>query len=228
SEIVTVGCDIADSERAIACADAFGLSASVGIHPHEAKDAPRDIANAFAPLLSHARVVAIGETGLDYYYDHSPHDTQQHCMRAQIQLARDHRLPLIFHHRDAFTDFVGILEQEWQAGMQGVVHCFTGDRQQAQRYVGDFGLKLGIGGIITFRNAHPIRDALAAVGIEACVLETDCPYLAPAPHRGKRNEPAFINDTARAVAEIVEKSVEEIVNVTDRNARELFRIGSSV
>ncbi|MBV9972949.1 MAG: TatD family hydrolase, partial [Candidatus Eremiobacteraeota bacterium] len=153
---------------------------------------------------------------------------QQHCMRAQIQLARDHRLPLIFHHRDAFTDFVGILEQEWQAGMQGVVHCFTGDRQQAQRYVGDFGLKLGIGGIITFRNAHPIRDALAAVGIEACVLETDCPYLAPAPHRGKRNEPAFINDTARAVAEIVEKSVEEIVNVTDRNARELFRIGSSV
>ncbi len=222
AEIVTVGCDLEDSQRAIACAEEFGLWATAGIHPHEAKDAPRDIEAAFAPLLEHPRVIAIGETGLDYYYDHSARDIQQGCLRNQLRIARDCRMPVIFHHRDAFDDFVRILEEEWRDQMCGVVHCFTGDTQQARGYVDRFSLKIGVGGIITFRNAQPIRDAIAAVGLSACVLETDCPYLAPVPHRGKRNEPAFVSDTARALAEIVGKPLPEVLEMTDQNARTLF------
>ena len=227
SEIVTVGCDLADSERAIARADEFGLWATVGIHPHEAKDAPADIESAFAPLFANACVVAIGETGLDYYYQHSPRDAQQRCLRDQIRYARMHEVPVIFHHRDAFDDFVQILEQEWQPGMRGVVHCFTGDKTQARAYVDRFGLKLGVGGIITFRNAQTIRDAVCDAGLQACVLETDCPYLAPVPHRGKRNEPAFICETAGTLAEIARKPLDEVLAVTDENARSIFAFAQS-
>ena len=226
SEIITVGCDLADSHSAIRCAAEFGLYATVGIHPHEAKDAPSDIEADFAPLISNSRVVAVGETGLDYYYDHSPRDVQQRCLREQLRIARERNMPVIFHHRDAFADFVRILEGEWQSGMRGVVHCFTGDTQQAQTYVERFGLKLGVGGVVTFRNAQPIRDAIAAVGLQACILETDCPYLAPMPHRGKRNEPVFINDTARVLGQIVRKPLTDVSTVTDANAHELFGLGS--
>ncbi|MBV9148695.1 MAG: TatD family hydrolase [Candidatus Eremiobacteraeota bacterium] len=227
SEIVTVGCDLADSERAIASADEFGLWATVGIHPHEAKDAPANIESAFVPLVAEPRVVAVGETGLDYYYQHSPRDVQQRCLREQIRFAHAHEMPVIFHHRDAFDDFVQILEQEWQAGMRGVVHCFTGDEAQARVYVDNFGLKLGVGGIITFPSAEAIRDAVCAVGLQACVLETDCPYLAPVPYRGKRNEPAFITATASALAQIVQKPLDEVLAITDENARELFAFEAS-
>jgi len=222
SEIVTVGCDIADSLRAVACAREFGLYATVGIHPHEAKDAPADIEAAFAPLLDDARVVAIGETGLDYYYDHSPRDAQERCLRQQLQLARKRNMPVVFHHRDAFADFVRILEEEWRSGMRGVVHCFTGTIEQAGTYVDRFGLKLGAGGVITFRTAQAIRDGIAAVGAQNCVLETDCPYLAPVPRRGERNEPAFVIETARVLAQIVRQSLDAVLEITDDNARQLF------
>jgi len=222
SEIVTVGCDIEDSANAIGCAREFGLLATVGIHPHEAKDAPVDIQAALTPLLADPRVVAIGETGLDYYYDHSPHGVQQRCLREQVRIARKLGLPLIFHQRDAFDDFIAILREELKHGMPGVVHCFTGDAAQARTYVDEFNLKLGVGGILTFGGAQTLRDAIAAIGVEACVLETDCPYLAPVPHRGKRNEPAFIFDTARKLAEVCGRSLDEVVAISDANARELF------
>src|SRR5579864_2181827 len=128
SAMLTVGCDLQDSRRAIALANRFTLSASAGIHPHEAKDAPENLSEAFAPLLEERVVVAIGETGLDYYYDHSPRDAQARVLRDQIRLARERKLPLIFHHRDAFDDFVAILREEFDPQtMRGVVHFFTGD-----------------------------------------------------------------------------------------------------
>lgn len=222
--MLTVGCDLADSERAIACAREYGLRSSVGIHPHEAKDAPEDIAAAFAPLLADPTVVAIGETGLDYYYDHSPRDAQGRALRAQMRLARERDLPLIFHHRDAFDDFLAILREEFVPGMRGVIHCFTGDAAQAKIYVDEFGLKLGIGGVLTFKTADALRDAVRAVGLAPLILETDCPYLAPIPHRGKRNEPAFVADTAARVADVLALPLDAVVAATDDAARELFRL----
>jgi TatD DNase family protein len=221
---ITVGCDLADSTRALDTAMRYGLYASVGIHPHEAKDAPADIAAAFEPFLANGRVLAIGETGLDYYYDHSPRDAQQQVLRAQIALAREKGYPLIFHHRDAFDDFVAILREQWRAGMRGVIHCFTGDTAQAQTYVREFGMLLGIGGVITFKSAQPIRDAVQSVGLEHLILETDCPYLAPVPHRGKRNEPAYVSLTADALAQLLGMSREEVASVTSDNAKALFRL----
>lgn len=220
--LLTVGCDLADSRRAIEAAARFGLSASVGIHPHEAKDAPDDLAAAFAPLLSAAPVVAIGETGLDYYYDHSPRDAQARALRAQLRLARERGLPVIFHQRDAFEDFCAILHEEFTADMRGVVHCFTGDAEQARRLTGEFGLALGIGGVLTFANARALREAVRAIGLASILLETDCPYLAPVPMRGRRNEPAFVTHVAAKVAEVLAVGVEDVAARTDRNAATLF------
>lgn len=219
---VTVGCDMADSTRALDAATHYGIYASAGIHPHEAKDAPQDIAAAFAPLLANDRVVAIGETGLDYYYDHSPRDAQQRVLRAQIALARERDYPVIFHHRDAFEDFVSILREEWRAGMRGIIHCFTGDEAQAQTYVREFGMRLGIGGVITFKSAQAVRDAVKSVGLEHLILETDCPYLAPVPNRGKRNEPAYVSLTAQALAAVLDAAPESVASVTTRTAREVL------
>lgn len=224
SQIVTVGCDLADSQRALEAARQFRVFSSVGIHPHEAKDAPADIAAVFEPFLHDRRVVAIGETGLDYYYDHSPRDVQANVLRAQIRVAHTFGFPVIFHHRDAYDDFIAILREEWRDGMRGVIHCFTGDTDQARTYVKEFGLYLGIGGVVTFNSAVAVRDAVLAVGIEPLVLETDCPYLTPVPHRGKRNEPAYIPLVAQQIAEILNIDLAEVSEVTDENAHALFHL----
>lgn len=221
-QAITVGCNLPDSARALTAAERYRLYASVGIHPHEAADAPDDLAEAFGPFLSDPRIVAVGETGLDYYYDHSPRERQREVLRKQIEVAKSHGKPVIFHHRDAFEDFAAILREHWAPGMRGVVHCFTGDTAQAQTYVGEFGLLLGIGGVITFKTAQQVRDAVAAAGSENLILETDCPYLAPVPYRGRRNEPAFVTATAEKVAEILSLDVEHVAEVTTHNAARLF------
>ncbi len=221
---ITVGCDLADTLRAVEVAHKYELYASAGIHPHEAKDAPADIWAAFRPFLKNDRIVAIGETGLDYYYDNSPRDVQQRVLRAQIAIARDANLPLIFHHRDAFEDFVSILRAEWRPGMRGVVHCFTGDTPQAKTYIDEFELYLGIGGIVTFKTAQLIRDAVVATGIDRLLLETDSPYLAPVPHRGERNEPAYVAVTAQYVAELLHMTLAAVASRSTDNAKTLFKI----
>jgi TatD DNase family protein len=222
TEMVAVGCDLADSERALAAARQYRVYASAGIHPHEAKEAPADVAAALTPLLDDPRCIAVGETGLDYYYDHSPRDMQQRVFREQLRLARDRRLPLIFHQRDAYDDFIGILREEYSPEMRGVVHCFTGDTAQARTYVDEFGLFLGIGGVLTFKTADALRDAVKAVGIETLVLETDCPYLAPMPMRGKRNEPAFVAYTLARLAEVLALDRDDVATIATRNATTLF------
>ncbi len=224
TQIVTVGCDLADSRRALDAAHAYGVYASVGIHPHEAQDAPDDLAAAFAPFLADPRVLAIGETGLDYYYDHSPRDAQRRVLRAQLAIARERATPVIFHQRDAYDDFLAILREEWRPGMRGVIHCFTGDAQQAQTYVNEFGMLLGIGGVLTFKSAEGLREAVRAVGLQPLILETDCPYLTPVPHRGKRNEPAYVALAARKLADVLGVTPDEVVQTTDANARMFFSL----
>ena len=224
--ILTVGCDLADSERARDVAAAYGLRWSLGVHPHEAKDAPPDLAAAFAAAIAAAPSppAAIGETGLDYHYDHSPRPVQRDVMRAQVLFARERRLPVIFHQREAFDDFTGLLAQTWDGAMRGVVHCFTGDAAQALQLVNEFGVFLGIGGVVTFKTADALREAVAAVGLDRIVLETDCPYLAPVPHRGQRNEPAFVAATAAAVATVLDISDRTVIERTTENATALFGV----
>jgi TatD DNase family protein len=223
--IVTVGCDLEDSRRACEVAGTYGLAATIGIHPHEAKDAPHDLAAAFDALRARygERIVAVGETGLDYHYDHSPRDVQRAVFAAQLAYAGERGLPLVFHQREAVDDFIAGLRAGYDARAQrGIVHCFTGTPDEARVFAGEFGLLLGIGGVVTFKTAQPLRDAVRAVGLDAIVLETDCPYLAPVPHRGKRNEPAYVAETARAVAGVLGVDVATVIERTDASARRVF------
>jgi TatD DNase family protein len=225
NRILTIGCDLNDSARALRIAEQFQLFASVGIHPHEAKDAPQDIAAAFDDLraASSARVVAVGETGLDYHYNHSPAADQRRVMVAQLQYARQTGLPVVFHQREGISDFLAILRSEWdRATMKGVVHCFTDGPDEAQTYVEEFGLRLGIGGVVTFKTAEGLREAVRAVGLAPLILETDCPYLAPVPYRGQRNEPAFIERVAAKVAELLDLAQADLIRATDKTAIDLF------
>jgi TatD DNase family protein len=223
--IVTVGCDLEDSRRACETAERYGLLATVGIHPHEAKDAPDELDAAFDALRARfgERVVAVGETGLDYHYDHSPRDVQRAVFAAQLGYARARDLPLVFHQREAHADFVAGLRAGFDPRAQrGIVHCFTGTPDEAHVFADEFGLVLGIGGVVTFKTAQPLRDAVKAVGLAAIVLETDCPYLAPIPHRGKRNEPAYVAETARAVAQVLGVDVATVIARADANARRVL------
>lgn len=220
--MLTVGEDIADSRKAIEIAERYELSVAVGIHPHEAKNAPADVVAELRTLLDAPGVVAIGETGLDYYYDHSPRDRQAEVLRAQLALARKTGLPVVFHHRDAFDDFTAILREEWKSGMRGVVHCFTGSTHEARTFIDEFGLRLGIGGVLTFPKAASLREAAGDVGAANLVLETDCPYLAPVPMRGKRNEPSFVAHTAVTLSEVLGIPLDDLLAITDRNAAQLF------
>jgi TatD DNase family protein len=222
--MVTVGEDLADSATAVEIARRYGIFAAVGIHPHEAARAPQDVAGGLTPLLRERGVVALGEIGLDYYYDFSPHDAQLDVFAAQLRVARDFGSPVVFHQRDAFEDFTRVLRREWRPQMRGVVHCFTGTPAQARVFVDEFGLLLGIGGVLTFPKAQSVRDAVREVGLGALVLETDCPYLAPVPKRGKRNEPSYVTHTAAALAELLAVPLDGVAAATDANALTLFGI----
>jgi TatD DNase family protein len=223
ARIISVGTDIATSTAAREVAERYGLEFAIGIHPHEAQDAPADVAAALDELLAAgaARPRAIGEMGLDYFYDHSPRDVQRRVFVDQLRFARARALPAIFHQRDAFDDFVAVLAEAGD-GIRGVVHCFTGTAAQALRLTGEFGLYLGIGGVATFKTAQDVRDAVEAVGLDRIILETDCPYLAPVPYRGKRNEPAFMAATAALLAGIFDTPASEIAARTTANAVALF------
>ena len=232
SDIISIGTDIADSARAIATANEYGTAVAVGIHPHEAEHAPANLDAAFEPLFAEAkRLVAIGEIGLDYYYDHSPREIQRTVLEAQLDIAARRDLPVIFHERDAFDDFVAVLRAERERrhaanlpALRGVIHCFTRDTAAARIYTGEFGLKLGIGGVLTFKTAQQLRDAVVAVGSEHLILETDCPYLAPVPNRGKRNEPAMMIHSAELLAQLFSTTPGSIAQQTDATAQSLFSL----
>ena len=224
--IVTIGCDLSDSERAFALAELAGLAWTLGIHPHEAKGAPADLGAAFDALIDRVPIKprAIGETGLDFYYDHSPRDVQLAVFEAQLAYAQRRDLPLVFHQRDAFGTFVETLRKHKYDGMRGVVHCFTGTVSEARTLVSEFGFMLGIGGVVTFKTAQTLREAVRAVGLENIVLETDCPYLAPVPERGNRNEPSFMTYTVDRLTEILVTDRVELIARTSSNARQLFEL----
>jgi TatD DNase family protein len=173
-------------------------------------------------LASHPKVVGIGETGLDYFYEHSPRDAQQKNFRAHIEAARVSGLPLIVHARDADEDTADILEEEMREGAYpGLIHCFTAGPELAKRAL-DIGFYISISGIATFKNATDLRDTIKDIPLERLLVETDAPFLAPVPNRGKRNEPAFVADTAKSLAELKGVSPEELARITTDNFYTLF------
>jgi len=198
--------------------------ASVGIHPHEAARAPEDIYEALAPLLDHPKVCALGEIGLDYHYDFSPAHVQHRVFREQIRIAKRVGLPLVVHNRESDDDVIRILREEDAGEVGGVLHCFWGSEQTAKAAL-DMGFYLGVGGPITFKNANELRALLSAMPLERLIVETDAPYLAPVPFRGKRNEPAYVVESGKALAGLLGLEVAELADVTTRNAHALFRFG---
>jgi TatD DNase family protein len=192
---------------------------SVGAHPHEAADHETTTSDELIRLASHPRVVGIGETGLDYHYDHSPRDIQERVFRAHIAASKTTGLPLIIHAREADDDIARILRDE--APPPGVLHCFSSGRGLAEAAL-DLGFLISISGIVTFRNADDLRAIVRDVPLDRLLVETDAPYLAPVPYRGKRNEPAFVAATAAAVAALKGVEPAELAEATTANFFRLF------
>ena len=198
------------------------LHCSVGVHPHEASGARGLSAATLSEMACESKVIGIGETGLDYYYEHSAYEDQRASFRTHIRAARETGLPLIVHSRSADDDTATILAEGMEEGpFPGLIHCFTGGRELAERVL-DLGLYISFSGIVTFKKAEELRAIAADIPTDRLLIETDCPYLAPVPHRGKRNEPAFVADTAACVAALRATTVESLAEATTANFFRLF------
>jgi TatD DNase family protein len=222
--LVTICTKVTEFERVRAIAERFdNVTCTVGIHPHEAGSEPETSTEQLVAWAQHPKVVGIGETGLDYFYEHSPRDAQQKSFRAHIRAARETRLPLIVHTRDADEDTVAILREEHAEGgpFPGVIHCFSSSKWLGEEAV-KLGLYVSISGILTFKKAEELREAVRALPLERLLVETDSPYLAPVPKRGKQNEPAFVVHTAQALADLKGVSAEALAEATTTNFRTLF------
>jgi TatD DNase family protein len=216
--------DMSSNTAAVALAGSFpDVYATVGMHPHDAKDVGDEDINALRRLAATPKVVAVGETGLDYHYQHSPRETQRRVFSRFIHLARETRLPIVVHEREAASEAAELLRSEGGGTLQGVIHCFTGDYAAAGRYL-DMGFYISFTGIITFKNADALREVARRVPLERLLVETDSPYLTPVPHRGKRNEPAYVRLVAETIAQIKHTSLEQVASVTTANARALFHL----
>jgi TatD DNase family protein len=190
---------------------------TAGIHPHEAKGAGEKHFGMLREAAGEEKVVAIGEIGLDYFYDHSPRDVQKQVLIEQLQIAREVKLPVIIHCRDAWDDLREIIARHWAgSGQRGILHCFTGTREQAFKFL-DWGFMISFAGNVTFKKAEDLRDVAREVPLDALLTETDSPYLAPVPNRGKRNEPVFVIDVVRKLAELRGMSLEEMGTLAGRN-----------
>jgi TatD DNase family protein len=205
------------------------LYATIGIHPHEARLADDAAYSMMEQLAHHPKVIAWGEIGLDYFYDHSPRETQKQVFTRQMELAAAAKLPIVIHCRpsdgsdNAWDDCLAMIKDQWAPnGLGGVLHCFTGNVAQANRAL-DMGFMISFAGNLTFPKAQQIRDAALEVPLDRMLIETDAPYLAPVPHRGKRNEPAFVKETARKLGELRGRSMEEMGEQTSGNFYNFFK-----
>jgi len=212
-----------DLDVAVRQADRYPfMYATIGVHPHDASKATPETWTRMRELAAHPKVLAVGEIGLDYHYDFSPRDVQRAVFEQQLALAAEFRRPIVIHTREAWDDTLAILRAHWHGG--GIMHCFTGDETQARQSL-DLGFHLSFGGVLTFPKAEEVRQAARIAPEDRILVETDCPYLAPVPHRGKRNEPAFVVETARRLAEVRGVTLEAISEATTRNFEQLLFAG---
>ena len=225
--ITTIGCahDAASVRSALDIANAHPdfISATVGVHPHDAKHLDEALCESIQDAGRDRAVVAIGETGLDFHYDHSPRDAQAEAFRRQIAIARELRKPLVIHTRSAPAETLRILREERASDVGGIIHCFSEDAPFAAAAL-DLGFVSSFSGIVTFKKAVAVREAARKQPADALLVETDAPYLAPIPKRGKRNEPAYVAHTARCVAELRGEDPEALAETTYRNALRIFEI----
>ena len=220
-----------DLETAIRQAERYPfIVATIGVHPHDASKATAETFERLRELAAHPKVAAIGEIGLDYHYDFSPRDVQRAVFLKQLEIAAEAGKPVVIHTRESWPDTMALLALVGQAvppANRGIIHCFTGDPQQAREALA-LGFHLAFGGVVTFPSAEAVREAARITPEDRLLLETDCPYLAPAPHRGKRNEPAFVIEVARRLAEVRGCALDEIAAQTTRNFERLcLRVGSA-
>jgi len=202
------------------------IYATVGIHPHEAKLATEEHFARLDELAKHPRVIAWGEIGLDYYYDHSPRDVQQQVFRLQLEQARAAKLPIIIHCRDAWGDCLAMMEEHWApSGLGGILHCFTGTLEDARRGL-DMGFVVSFAGNVTYPKMQNLRDVAKELPLDRILTETDSPFLPPQGRRGKRNEPAYVVEVAQALAIVRNLAGEEIASITAGNFRRFFRLGA--
>ncbi|WP_226677553.1 TatD family hydrolase [Rossellomorea aquimaris] len=222
--MVVVGFDRPTIDRAMELIGQYDfLYAAIGWHPVDAIDMKDEDLVWIEELSQHPKVVAIGEMGLDYHWDKSPKDVQKEVFRKQIQLAKKVKLPIVIHNRDATQDIVDILREEGADEVGGIMHCFSGSPEIAQECV-DMNFYISLGGPVTFKNAKKPKEVAKEIPLEKLLIETDCPYLAPHPYRGKRNEPAYVKLVAEQIAELKEVSLEEVEKMTTENAKKLFNI----
>jgi len=240
--IVNAGAGLEASQAGVALAETYPqIYAAVGVHPHEAKTLNEDVLEELRALAQHPKVVAIGEIGLDYYRDLSPRPVQRQAFQQQLTLARELGKPIIVHDREAHRDVMNLLRQWAREGYQpsatshlpsaigyqpvGVMHCFSGDLAMAREVI-EMGFYISIAGPVTFTNARRLPELVRALPLERLLIETDCPYLTPHPHRGKRNEPAYVRLVAEAIAQIKGIPLEQVARITTANAWALFGLES--
>ena len=223
-KMVVIGFDRKTIERAMILADEYSfIYVVIGWHPVDAIDCTDEDLQWIEKLAAHEKVVGIGETGLDYYWDKSPKEIQQYWFRKQIQLAKKLQLPIIIHNRDATGDVVRILREENAHEVGGIMHCFGGSVETARECI-DMNFMISLGGPVTFKNARQPKEVAKEIPLEHLLIETDAPYLAPHPYRGKRNEPAFVTLVAEEIALQKELTVEEVAKATTENAKKFFGI----
>ena len=212
-----------DLEAGIRLADRYPVFlATVGVHPHEAAKYHDSISVRLRDLLRHPKVVALGEIGLDYHYDFSPRDVQKRVFIEQMAIAREARKPIVIHTREAWDDTLALLEEHWKpTELGGIMHCFTGSPVEVERTLA-LGFHLAFGGVVTYPKAVEVHESVRVTPLDRMLLETDAPYLAPVPKRGKRNEPSFVVATARRIAELRSTTLEEIAKATTANFERLF------
>lgn len=225
--ILNIGCDLRSSLRSVELTEEYDfIYATAGVHPHDAKDINGTTYGELRKLLAHPKTLALGEIGLDYYKNFSPRDVQRQHFQKQVELARELRKPIVVHCRDANDDIAAILSKYYpnNDGPSGIFHCFSGDEELARKAL-DMGFYISFAGTVTFKKAEALREVVKIVPGHRLFLETDCPYLAPTPHRGKRNEPSYVNLTAERIAEIRGLTVEDVRRSTSQNFHDLFGVG---
>lgn len=220
--VVNIGADLPSSEASVALSkNEPDFYASIGVHPNMANTYDQAVEDRLRTLSNESRVVAIGEIGLDYHYDYAPHEVQQDVFRKQLLVAQEVGLPVVIHSREAINDTVSILKNTPPSN--AVIHSFSGSAETAEIYL-NMGFYLGFTGLVTFKNVRKVLDALAIVPMDRILLETDCPYMAPVPYRGKRCDSTMIGKTAEKIAEVKNVSPEEIIEQTRKNALQFYQI----
>ena len=222
--VINIGADLQTSVASVDLANKYdNVYAAIGVHPHSAKEVNTMVMEQLRELAQNEKVIAIGEIGLDYFYDNSPRDVQRKWFIEQLKLAKELDLPIIIHTRDAAGETFEILKNNQNGNVKGVLHSYSGSPEMALEYI-KMGFYIALGGPVTFKNARVVREVAEAVPLDKLLLETDCPYLTPEPYRGKRNEPVYVKYVAEKIAEVKGVTYEQLVKATNANAKKLFGI----